>query len=700
MDTRLEEAAQRRLADDFAGAQALCHAVLADQPANSQAMAILGICAIETGDLNAGSDWLDKAEAADPSNATVALYRSSEFAARGDIDKALTAANAASDLAPERFDVWGRVGDLAGQTGDFALAAMAFGRALSVSDGHPATGPVALRLAGARVETGDLAGASVALDQAESHGLGGSPDVLRLRAAMARQVGDWAAMNRFADAWVAAAPGDFEALSAQALALSQQGYYKKAANAFKTVVEAEPTAENWAAQGRLILGARDLARAEGCFRKALSIDPDCAEAEFGLARIHTFTGRLEKAEAACRRTLELAPTNLEAFGQLGEVSGGRFTDDELSQLKTLVEAGGMPADQLSIGLFALGDAFHRRKQREDAFATWQRANDTKKIQHNGAVVSAYDGDAQAQRSDWLMSAFDTDVQPEAPASREGATPIFIVGMPRSGTTLIEAAIAAHDDVLPGGELSALPFVFEDFMRWAEQSGWSGGALPEDRLEAWRERYRAQHREFGLDRAKWVTDKQPSNFLAVGLIRQLFPDAPIIHIRRKPIETSFSIFRRNFSRQWPFAHDLDDIAHYYAEHSRLCAHWDATIARRFTLIQYEDLVKNFEERLRVVMARTGLSWSQKCLQFYKQDSTVMTFSAVQVRRPPSADHLDSTTPYADQLGAFDNLMRARGVDPDTGAWGVSEPVEDGGTTGKTGFWSRLTGQGKQDRTDRS
>lgn len=697
-DPRLQEAAQLRLAEDFAAAEALCHDVLASDPGNAGAMAIVGICAVERGDVTGGRDWLDRAEAADATLASLHLYRSIERAASDDLDGAIASARRATELAPGRLDVWGRLGDLAGQAGDFETSAKAFVRALEAEPEHPAAGPVALRLAAALSEAGDLNGVGAALDQAEACGLAEHGDVLRLRAGLARHHGDWTAMKDFAERWLAVADDDAEASSAYAHALSQLGYYKKAAAIFKPVVEADPSAANWAAQGRLILGGRAISRAEGCFRKAQVIDPECAAAVFGLARIYTFSGKIEMAEKACRKVLALDPGNLEAYGQLCEVSGGRLTDDELAALEAAVSRPGLAADQLAIGLFALGDALHRRKRPAEAFAAWSRANDTKKLQHNGAVVSAYDREAQSARTDWLIDHFDTDVAGENMAGGEGAVPIFIVGMPRSGTTLIEAAIAAHDDVLPGGELSALPFVFEEFMVWARQSGWRGGLIPEDRLAIWRERYRAQHREFGLDGARFVTDKQPSNFLAVGLIRQLFPAAPVIHIRRRPVETAFSIFRRNFSRQWPFAHDLGDIAHYYAEQSRLCAHWETVLPKPFTLIQYEDLVRDFEARLRYVIARCGITWDRKCLEFYKVDRSVMTFSAVQVRKPPSADHLDSTSPYANELAGFDDRIAALGVDPETGAWGVSvHPAEETGgekldAPRRAGFWSRLTGRG--------
>jgi tetratricopeptide (TPR) repeat protein len=685
-DTRLVEAAQLRRENQFDRAASLCFAVLEDAPDNAEAMSLLGICFGESGDVISAGTWLDKAEAADPTLGVTQLYRSIMHEMADDPASALAAARRASELSPDRFDVWGRYGDLAGRSGAFAESAEAFGRALAVDAAHPARGPVALRLAAARMEAGEAGRVAEALDAAAAAGHGQDPDFLRMRAALARQEADWVGMAEFARNWMRAAPQDHEANSALALSLSQQGYYKGATEAFRPVVKGDPSAVNLAALGRLVLGSRDIGQAKSYFDQALAIDAHCGEAAFGMARVHTILGQIPEAEAYCRRCLDIDPANLEAFGLLCEVTSGRISDSEIVALAQALENTSLPVDQRAIGLFALGDAHHRRKNVEKAFSTWQRANDHKKLQHNGAVVSGYDRAEQERRTQFMIDAFPSDIEgrPGSSASDDGITPIFIVGMPRSGTTLIEAAIAAHEDVNAGGELSALPFILEEFMAWAAASGWTGGPIDAEKLAVWRQRYLGQYKEFGLEGARWVTDKQPSNFLSVGLIRQLFPAAPIIHIRRQPIETAFSIFRRNFSRQWPFAHDLDDIAHYYAEQARLCAHWEASIERSFTAIQYEDLVRDFEAKLRRVLARAGLSWSRNCLEYYKQDRAVMTFSAVQVRKPPSADHLDSTSAYADPLAGWNDGIEALGVDSSTGVWLDGRPAaarsEGGGAGG--------------------
>ncbi|MEP4164796.1 sulfotransferase [Maricaulis sp.] len=690
-DTRLAQAGQLRLANDFAGARALCEAVLADRPGDAEALALLGVCAVETGDLAGGRAWLDQAEASDPGLGLVPLYRSILHEAEADLPAALSAAQKASELSPDRFDVWGRFGDLAGRVEDFETAARALKAALATADtGHPARPHVALRLAGAELELRRLDAAAAALDVAEASGLAGTVEVLRLRAELARLAGDFDALTRFAEAWHALNPDDMDARGALAMGWGQQGYYRRAIHVYRPVVDADPAvADNWAALGRLTLGARDIDGARAAFETALSLNPDCVEACLGLARIHTFRGEQDAAVEMCRRALAVDPANFEAYGQLSEVSGGRLSDEETARLEDEAGKSGIPADQLSIGLFALGDVRHRRGQFDAAFEAWSRANDTKKLQHNGAIVSAYDRSEQTRRTDWLTETFTAPVA--KPALSATPSPIFIVGMPRSGTTLIEAAIAAHDDVTAGGELSVMPVLFEAFVRWARDSGWTGGVIPGPVLAPWRERYLAQYSEFGLSGARWVTDKQPSNFLSVGLIQQMFPDAPIIHIRRKPVEVAFSIYRRNFSRMWPFAHDLGDIAHYYAEQARLGAHWASVFPDTVIPLQYEDLVSDFEAQLRRVLARCGLDWSKKCLEYYKLERTVMTFSAVQVRRPPSPVYLDSTSPYAEQLKPFAKALEELAVDPQTGEWladGRPGGTDDASPSARTGFLRRF------------
>ncbi|PWE16572.1 hypothetical protein DDZ18_12445 [Marinicauda salina] len=659
----LEQANALRLQGDLDGAAALCRRVLEAEPERARALSLLAACLAEQGDAAAARGPIEQARSLDPADPMVALHESVVLEQAEGVGAALAAAERASELGPDRFETWGRRGDLAGRAGRFDEAATALERAARLNPDHPG---VALRLAGAKLEVGDRAGAAAALDLYERQAPE-TPDSLRIRVELLLHASDWRAMADRAEAWLAQEPGSTEARGALAYALGQLGYYDKASRIFGEVLAVEPdNAEHHAALGRLRLGARDMEEARACFDRALELDPECAEAAFGKARLLTFLGDLDAAAEMCRRTLAIDSGHLEAMGQLGEVSGGRLTDDELTHLEGLVADERIAADKRAIGLFALGDARRRRGEPAAAFDAWRQANALK-----ASLVSptrpGYDPAAQEVRRATIERLFPAPAPRSAAPDSARPTPIFIVGMPRSGTTLLEAAISAHSQVAPGGELPNLPYILDQVLDWAERTGWTGGAIPEAEAERWRDLYFRQYERFGVGDARFVTDKQPSNFESAGLIAALFPDAPILHIRRDPVETGFSIYRRNFSQQWPFADRLDHIAHYYGQYARMTAHWDAAMPGRVSFIQYEDLVDDFEPMLRGVLDAAGLGFEPQCLEYYKVERPVMTFSASQVRKPPSPEHKSSTGPYREQLGELIEALRERNIDLETGAW---------------------------------
>jgi hypothetical protein len=248
---------------------------------------------------------------------------------------------------------------------------------------------------------------------------------------------------------------------------------------------------------------------------------------------------------------------------------------------------------------------------------------------------------------------------------EPSTPIFIVGMPRSGTTLLENALAAHPDAAGAGEVPALPFLLSELLTALANTRGPAKISPEF-IAAARGTYFRQSAEFAGRAGAYVVDKQPTNFESVGLIRVLFPDAPIIHIRRNPMDTGLSIFRRNFTWQWPFAFDLASIGHFYGQYARLMAHWERGYAGAVAFVQYEDLVDNFEGELRRLLDFCGLPWSEKCLDYQDAERAVHTFSAVQVRKGASKSHRGSAGPYESHLQPLADALLSAGVDPVTGA----------------------------------
>jgi tetratricopeptide (TPR) repeat protein len=675
----LKTAARLRLEGDLPRAVAACEALLAAHPDQADALGILAACKTEMGQADAAAQDIARAVELAPLDPIIRMHASVVFEGQGRAEAALEAARMACDLGRDRFEVWGRCGDLAGRMGRFEEAEKALSEAFKLAPQHAA---IALRLAGARMEIGDHEGVARVLDRLPPE-LAGHPETQRLRMVVSRQRGDWASMQAQAEAVLAAIPDEEEAMSGLAFALGQQGYYNKATRIYRQVVERNPNdAERWAALGRFRLGARDLEDAQACFKQAMLRDPNSVEANFGSARLATFRGELGQAEAFCRRCLELDPDFAEAYGQLCEVSGGKVSDAELERLEALTARKELPADKQAIALFALGDIRHARKLSDSAFDAWEAAN-AARLSRLSKNRQGYSAPGQERTTRDLSSFFAGPVEPGA-ARIDGPQPIFIIGMPRSGTTLLENIIAAHPRVASGGELPLLPFIVEEMLDWARESEWEGGALPEDKLAGWRERYLAQYRTFNVPAGDFVTDKQPSNFLALGLIRQLFPAAPILHIRRNPVETGFSIYRRNFSALWPFADKLGDIAHYYGEYARLTRHWERAFPGASAFIQYETLVDEFEPSVRRLVEAAGLDFDPACLEFWKADTKVMTFSATQVRKPPSSSHKSSTERYRHRLGLLiDGLERAQ-IDTTTGALVEGEAK----SAGKPGLLGRL------------
>ncbi len=666
LEDLLAEARKARLADDYDSAIKLCRTYLDVNPVSPEGESLLGLCEIETG-RQGGAARIVKAAQAAPDSAPLAVNLSILREREGDIRSAVVHASNAARLDTASFEAWAQLGNALGKGEKFEEAFAALGEALRLRRDHSG---VMLLYAAAALETGNLDACERALSELAA--LNAAPsEVRRLRAHLLRKQGNAPALQTHAETWLKVAPKDEEARIALAYALAERGYYDQAASIYAPLV-ADPAAdaERLAAMGRYLLGARRLDKAAGWFKRALKADSKNAEASFGLARRSMFLGRMDDAQAWCRRTLDARPQHADAFGVLLEASGGRISDSDLEALDRALAGADPRGDDAVKLLFARGDAMHARKRADDAFGAWSKANRLKKSK---ALASGadYDRRAQEQRIDALIRLFPAERAAGPGAQSGGPAPIFIVGMPRSGTTLLESAICAHPDVDGAGEVPAMPFILDEFLDSAAARGaMSGsGALSDGafRDEAvWQILYLDQCRRFGWKAARFVTDKQPSNFLSVGLIARLFPEARIIYIRRNPVETGFSIFRRNFTLQWPFTTDLEDIAHYYAEHCRIADHWVRAFPGRMAFVQYEDLVRNFESELRGILAYCGLSWNEACLSYHESERSVMTFSAAQVREPPSLLRLSSSGPYVDRLAPLIDALGAFGIDRETGA----------------------------------
>ena len=659
----LEQAAVARLNGDNQTAIRLCREMLDKNPGNADAESLLGVSLAETGDIAAARPLISKALASAPSNWRYLLNHSVLLECEGDLAGARAEAQKAADAAPDRFECWGRLGDLAGKMEDYQGAAAALERALEAFPGHPA---IALRLAGAAYEKGDYDRASEALDIFEKSAPG-HPQALYLRTHIARQRQDWDGLIKAATASLAVAPEEEAPRAALAFAYSQQGHASRAAEAYRPLAEKNPPqAVHLATLGKYLLAARDLETGAALYRQALELEPHNSAAAAGYSRHLNFVGDFKNAAKYARQAIASDSNNAEAFAELALAVGSDLSDDEITQLKKIganPQAGGK---HRAIALFACGDALHHRKDRAGAFAAWSSANKLKQSLSETDAGGSYKPENNEAYVDRIIEAFPADYAGSDAERQRRPAPIFIVGMPRSGTTLLDSAISAHRDASSAGELPYMTFALNEYLGLRAPSDWKTGALPPDLAQVFREKYLKQYKDYSVPSATYVTDKQPSNFYAVGLIRRVFPEARIILLRRNPVEVCFSMFRRNFSRSWQASTSLENLAHYYSQYVRITDYWRQTLGENLAFVQYEDFVRNFEPELRRIIEFCGLDWDPACLEYYKQDRTVITFSAAQVRKPPSPEHLNSTSPYEEWLKPLYDALRAEKIDLETGA----------------------------------
>ncbi|MFH0934229.1 MAG: sulfotransferase, partial [Pseudomonadota bacterium] len=387
-------------------------------------------------------------------------------------------------------------------------------------------------------------------------------------------------------------------------------------------------------------------QAEAEFDRALALDPDSDEALLGLGHLCVENGDLERAEELFRRSLALKPDNVPARIQLIQTAKVKPGDENFAALLELQRGGDQLSDNRKLSLhFALGKCYDDTKDYDKAFPNYLAGCKIKRARFD------YKPDASARQFAELAEIFSKDYIDKLRGSGNPSDlPIFVLGMPRSGTTLTEQIIASHPDVYGAGELPDLLRVahrkthpdttsFPENLRYLDQAT----------LSAWGNEYVAGLRARAPD-AKHITDKMPANFLAVPLIHLMLPNAKIIHVNRNPVDTCVSCFTRLFHRKQEHTYDLAELGRYYADYARMMDHWRKVLPRgAFLDIVYEDIVADQEGQARRLLEFCGLEWDDACLDFHKTKRQVRTASVTQVRQPIYTSSVERWRKYEKFLG---------------------------------------------------
>ncbi len=424
--------------------------------------------------------------------------------------------------------------------------------------------------------------------------------------------------------------------------------------------------------GNSLFAINEMHAAAAAYGAGLEVAPDHAALHTALAMVERSLGLLDSAEARTRRALAIRPCGADAIALLGglAIDRGRFDeatellrealaiDPELPEALTSLMAmrkmtpGDAPWRDAAQRLLArplpiahainlhhtVGKYYDDVGDYDAAFQHHRKGNELARRSR-----PRYDSAAMTQRVTRVLAVFDRcALETLRRAGLDSERPVFIVGMPRSGTTLAEQILASHPNVHGAGEQ----------LYWNFAADLEAAAPPEQRAatiaELGRE-YLATLARLSAKAAR-VVDKLPSNFRNLGLIHAALPQARVIHLERNPLDTCVSIYFQGFTAGHPYATDFDDLAHYYREYRRLMAHWRATLPAQTLLeVPYEGLVEDPEGWSRRMLAHLGLSWDPRCLEFHRTERPVLTASRWQVRQPISKGSVGRWHRYERFLG---------------------------------------------------
>jgi tetratricopeptide (TPR) repeat protein len=363
------------------------------------------------------------------------------------------------------------------------------------------------------------------------------------------------------------------------------------------------------------------------YAEAVRLDPGYAEAQHNLGNALKALGRTDEAIACYRRAVDLKPAYCEAMRNLGAAVKLSADDPLLGKMRSAYSQSGATTKERMHAALALAKAHEDLGQASEAFRLYCEANRLRK-QELGYDIAA-DQRLMADIERLFCQSSQAPAGGFTPGSALAKRPIFIVGMPRSGTTLVEQILASHSQVHGAGELSTLNRIVLALMK--DKGAAAAQLLSPDTLQTIRMRYGEGLRALNTGKSV-VTDKMPSNFRWIGFIRLAMPEARIINVVRDPVATCWSVFKTYFATSGNgFSYDLNDVATYYRLYEQLMAFWRRTFPGAVYDLDYEALTEDQEGETQRLVAYCGLDWEAACLQFQGTKRAVDTASATQVRQ---------------------------------------------------------------------
>jgi len=541
-------------------------------------------------------------------------------------DDAVRSLQRAVTIDPKHAAAWQSLGHQLAVAGDEEGSRQAFDRHFELSTPHPELVEAARLLRKGKLGKAER----IVRDLLKKHPTDVS--AIRVLADIGIKLGHWKDAGHLLERCLELAPDFHVARHSYAMALMRLQKPEAAIHEAEKLLAQEPNNPNFLTlKASILTRIGDQSGALEIYEKVLKNYPNQARAQMSYGHTLKTVGKLDEAIEAYKKCIRLRPEVGEAYWSLANLKTFRFSDEDIDNMRRQVTTEGGDADDQSHLAFALGKALEDCKGYDESFKFYTRGNAIRRIEHrhNFKVnvleslrqVRALPREFFEERNGWGCQAPD---------------PIFVVGLPRAGSTLLEQILASHSQVEGTSELQDVIGISRKLGAKTREN--PSGKYPEvlaeltqDQVQELGESYLETTRIQRSDTPFFI-DKMPNNFRHIGLIHLILPNSKIIDARRHPMGGCFSGFKQLFAHGQTFTYGLEDIGKYYRDYVRVMDHWDAALPGRVHRVQYEEMVADTDAQIRALLDYCELDFEEQCLRFYETDRAIRTPSAEQVRKP--------------------------------------------------------------------
>ena len=423
--------------------------------------------------------------------------------------------------------------------------------------------------------------------------------------------------------------------------------YGKALDAVQRVIQLQPDLPfGFMIRGSILGKMHDHDGAIKSYGDALKIEPDHMGSNMGLGNVLKTVGRYEESVAAYKKCVEIQPIFAEAYWSLANLKTYTFDETEIKAMEEHVKNDQMPINNKAFFHIALANAKEKQKDYEEAWVNFETGNELRRREE------VYDSVQTQVTHDQLIEVFNEELI--ASIKGKGCSseaPILIVGLPRSGSTLIEQILASHSLVEGTKELPDLSLLARKLTKSRPQGIKYPDAVKDmsnEELIEYGEDYLTTTKRYRTDKPHFI-DKMPNNFANIGFLKIILPNAKIINAQRNPLDSCISSYKQLFYKGQSWSYDLFEIAEYYLEYQRIMDHWHTLFPGEILDLKYENLINNQQDETERLLKYCGLEWEEQCLKFYETERSINTASSEQVRQPIYKGAMNAWKNYENHIG---------------------------------------------------